>query len=140
MGSSAGAEQSAKQLELALGRISILFGDPKVPNVIVRQSIAAGAAVNLMLGQQYEIIPQDAFCEFAPFAEATGVVSTVFSGSDLLQQEGPVALVTANALPVYPDSFFLNDPVVAGDRLQVLVRNTTAGAIISGVIVRITFA
>lgn len=111
-----------------------------MPNMVIRQSIAAGAAVNLMLGQQYEIVPQDAFVEFSPFAEATGVVATVFSGSDLLQQEGPVALVAANALPVYPDAFYLNDPVVGGDRLQVLVRNTTAGAIISGVVVRITFA
>lgn len=111
-----------------------------MPNMVVRQSIAAGASVNVMIGQQFEIVPDDAFVEFAPFAETTGVVCTVFSGSDLLQQEGPVSLVAANALPKYPDDFFLNDPVIGGDRLQVLLRNTGGAAIVAGVIVRITFS
>lgn len=96
--------------------------------VIKEISIAANATLdNVLSGSIYEFPSFNAEVDFGLTASATGLVATVTSGSDVLQEEGPV--LPTNAFPVADQDFTLTDIVGAGERLVIRVRNTTAGAL-----------
>ncbi len=104
-----------------------------------RTSVAAGASATPLTGDQFEILQFPALVEFAIICDAittTPPVATVFSGGDLLQQEGPIQVKTTAIL--YPDDFTLSDIAVANDRLNVLVRNADSATRIITTQVRIT--
>lgn len=109
-----------------------------MPVMVKTVSVAANSSSSPLVGDQYEFLGFPAAVSFAIVADAVGIVATVFSGSDLLQQEGPAIIRAAGALPVNPDDFYLQDVASAGDRLSVQLRNTTAGAIAARVVVQIT--
>jgi len=102
-----------------------------MPTIRVRNISAAGAITVFPLqGNQYEYLPFPARVEFAIVGHdgATADViesarATVFSGSDILQQQGPItdkSAVTAQSQnAVYPDDFLLDDVAAAGERLSV---------------------
>jgi hypothetical protein len=89
---------------------------------VTTTNIAANATVFPLQGNQYEYLPFNARVEFAIVANAAGIDVTVYSGSDVLQQNGP-ATVKATP-PVYPDDFLLDDVAMAGERLNVVLRET----------------
>lgn len=89
---------------------------------VTNTNIAALATVFPLQGQQYEFLKWPARVQFAIVANAAGIVATVYSGSDLLQQRGP-AVVKATPT-VYPDDFFLDDAADAGERLSVELNET----------------
>lgn len=83
-------------------------------------------------GNQYEYLPFNARVEFAivghsglvPVAgDIDAVNATVFSGSDILQQQSGITNKTATTAQsqdaVYPDDFLLDDVAAAGERLSV---------------------
>ena len=109
-----------------------------MPVMAVRTALAASSTATPLVGQQYEMLPFDANVEFAIQADATGVLATVYSGSDLLYQEGPVQLGTINVQPKYPDDFYLQDVAAATERLSVLLRDTSGAARVVQTVVRIT--
>lgn len=109
-----------------------------MPMMTKQVSIAAGATSTPLVGDQFEILKAAYFVEFGMCAEATGVVATVYSGPDLLMQEGPVNIRAAGVPPTYPDDFVLNDAAGPLDRLSVLFRNTSGGAIITRLVVKLT--
>jgi len=102
-----------------------------MPTIRVRNIAAAGATTVFPLqGNQYEYLPFNARVEFAIVGHdgvTAGVIeaarATVFSGSDILQQQGPItdkSAVTAQSQnAVYPDDFLLDDVAAAGERLSV---------------------
>jgi len=102
-----------------------------MPTIRVRNIAEAGSITVFPLqGNQYEYLPFNARVEFAIVGHdggTAGVVSaaraTVFSGSDILQQQGPItdkSAVTAQSQDaVYPDDFLLDDVAAAGERLSV---------------------
>lgn len=108
-----------------------------MPRFPFTASVAAGATYQPLTGWQYEYLPFPAVIEVGLNATATGVVATVTSGSDVLQEESPVqAGGTAGVIPSKLNTDFLSDQAAAGDRLKVSARNTTAGAItVNGVII-----
>lgn len=109
-----------------------------VPVIRRAQSVPANATVTPFVGDQYEYLPFNAYIELALTADAVGIVATVFAGTDLLQQTAVVSQKAAPATPVYPDDYVITDHVLAGDRLGVVLQNTTAGAINIHAIARIT--
>ncbi len=109
-----------------------------MPVMSVRTALGASGTATPLSGQQYEYLPFDARIEIGITADATGVLATVFSGSDLLLQEGPVMLGTINVSPKYPDDFQLFDIAAAGERLSVNLRDTSAAARVVMTMVRIT--
>lgn len=109
-----------------------------MPVMVVTTSVPANGQATPLVGQQYEFLGFPAAVAFAIVADAVGIVSTVFSGSDLLQQEGPAVIRAAGALPVNPDDFYLTDVAAPGDRLSVQLRNTTGAAISARTVVQIT--
>lgn len=99
--------------------------------IVVRTVLPASGQANVLQGTQYEYLPpgmfpRGAFCEFATIADATGVLRTIQTGSDVVEEESPVNLGTINQQPVYPDHFTCNDLVGPGERINVKVRDTSA--------------
>ena len=108
-------------------------------SIIRRDTLAAGATINLFTGQQYEFIPFDAQVELGVVGSAIGLVITVYAGPDLIMQEGPVPTqVAANRYAQYPEDFYISEQVAAGTRMSAQVRNTTGGALDVLTTVRLT--
>ncbi len=108
-----------------------------MPSDVVSTSILAGAIAIPFQGRQYEFVAEDSAVQVGLLAEATGILATVFMGPDLILEEAPVALGTANQIPIYPDHFVVAENVYAGTRLKVQLRNSSAGTILVKSIVRI---
>jgi hypothetical protein len=102
-----------------------------MPQLTFTQSVAAGATYEPLLGWQYEYLPFPASVDIGINAAAVGVVATVSSGSDTLQEESPVqAGGVSGVIPSPLNTPYLNDMAAAGDRLKIRFRNTTVGAVI----------
>lgn len=109
-----------------------------MPTIVKRTSLSANSTANPLSGDQFEYLPFDAYVEIGIASDANGVLATVYSGSDLLQDEGPVALKTINVQPVYPEDFALTDYAAAGDRLNIKLRDTSGAARVVMTTVKIT--
>lgn len=93
---------------------------------VITTNLAANSLAYPLSGQQFEYLPFNARVEFAVVANAATVDVTIYSGSDLLQQGGPPTNKTTPV--VYPDDFMLDDVAMAGERLNVILRETGAVA------------
>lgn len=109
-----------------------------MPTVAVKQSVAANSTATPLTGSQYEYAPWPCLVEFAIQADATGVLATIVTGSDVIQEEAPVQLGTINVQPKYPDDFFQNDVVMAGERIKITLRDTSGATRTVQVVVRLT--
>lgn len=99
-----------------------------MPTIRAQQSVAAGGDYSPLVGNQYEYLPFNARVSFAMIADQDSVTATVYSGSDVLQQVGPVSNKGASGVIVNPDDFLLEDIAMAGDRLNVAIHNGSASA------------
>lgn len=111
--------------------------------ISVRTVLPASSSVNALAGTQYEFLPpgmypRGALVEFASIADATGVLRTVQTGSDVVEEESPVNIGTINVQPVYPDHFTLNDLVGPGEKINVKLRDTSAAQRVISTVVRFT--
>lgn len=109
-----------------------------MPVITKTTTVAANSSATPLVGDQYEFLGFNALIEFGIVADATGVVATVYSGSDLLQQEGPVIIRAAGAFPINDQDFYLRDVAAAGERLSVQLRNTTGAGIAVRTVVKLT--
>lgn len=101
-----------------------------MPVLTWSQSVAGGATFQPLSGWQYEYIPFGGAIRILTDATAVGIVATVTSGSDTLQERSPVSAGgTAGVLPSQLDVPEIVDAVAAGDRQKILYENTTGGAI-----------
>ncbi len=98
-----------------------------MPLIRVTQLMTANGTADPLSGSQYEFLPWPAVVRIAMVSTTTGVVATVSSGSDILQEEGPVG--GGGTIGVFPDreNFDLEDVAAAGDRLKIGLRETAAG-------------
>lgn len=91
---------------------------------------------NILSGSSFEFLRSNSVVSIGLTGGATGLVANIQSGSDIVLEESP--LIVKATMPVIPDDFAYNDVGVAGDRLVIRVRNTTAGAIAVRCIVQVT--
>jgi len=106
---------------------------------VIQKQISIGANAvndNILSGSSFEFLRTNSVVSIGMTADATGLVANIQSGADIVLEESPLT-VKVNAMPVIPDDFFYNDVGVAGDRLVIRVRNTTAGAIIVRAVVQV---
>lgn len=97
----------------------------------IRKSVAVafgGVPVYPLQGDQYEYLPFPARVQFGIVGLNTAGIATtatVYSGSDVLQQNAPITKRAAGATaPIYPDDFLLDDAAEAGERLNVVLANS----------------
>lgn len=110
-----------------------------MPLIKVRTTMAANGTAFPLQGNQYEFLPFDALVEFAILGDAAAAVNaSVFSGSDVLQQESLIDdLAVANPI-LYPDHYSLQDVAGAGERLGVSLTEVGGATPIVRTNVRIT--
>lgn len=99
-----------------------------MPQTTVRTALGANGTANPFANTQYEYLNYPAFVELGVLADATGVLGTFQTGSDVVQEEGPVPIGTINVAPTYPDNFTLNDVVGPGERINWKLRDTSGAA------------
>jgi hypothetical protein len=100
-----------------------------MPTFTRRVALGANGVVdNVLSGSQYEFMSFPARLEIGMRADATGVLTTIYSGTDVLSEEGPVPIGTINTFPVYPDDFPWKDEAAQGDRFTVKLRDTSGAA------------
>jgi len=100
-----------------------------MPSLPFTSSVGAGATYQPLSGWQYEYIPFGGVIEILMDATAVGLVATVTSGSDTLQERAPIpAGGTAGVIPSAFNVPAITDEVAAGDRVKILVENPTGGA------------
>ena len=98
-----------------------------MPTIRARLTVPfGGAPVYPLQGDQYEYLPFPARVQFAIVGLTTATVNTaatVYSGSDVLQQNGPITTKAAVGV-VNPDDFMLDDVAGQGERLNVVLTNS----------------
>src|SRR5713101_9080203 len=97
-------------------------------SMTIRTALGASATAFPLQGTQFETLPYDAGIEIAIQADATGVLGTFLSGTDVVQQEGPVQLGTINVQPKYPDDYIISDAAGAGEHMGLQIRDTSGAA------------
>ena len=109
-----------------------------MPQLPYSTALAANAlGVNPITGWQYEYLPWPAHVILMQRATAVGVNQTVYSGSETIQERSVVqAGGTAGTTPSELNTPATSWIAAAGDRLKVLLDNTTAGSItVDGIII-----
>lgn len=110
-----------------------------MPQLPFSSSLAANQlGLNPVSGWQYEyLLAWPASVLLMMRATATGVNATVYSGSETIQERAPVqAGGTAGTTPSELNTAPVSWIAAQGDRLKVLLDNTTAGAItVDGLII-----
>lgn len=99
-----------------------------MPLIKKRTTMTANGQAFPLQGDQFEILPYDAYVEFAVLGDTGASVRvTAYSGSDLLQQSA-LADILAVASPIlYPDHYNLNDVAARNERLSIELIETAAG-------------
>lgn len=102
-----------------------------MPRLTINQSVAAGATFDAFAASQYRYLPWPARVRVMGWTTATGVLFAALSGSETIQPESPVDIGAAAAgnLPTVFEVDPLDFAAPAGDLIQMLFRNTTAGAL-----------
>jgi len=100
-----------------------------VPAIQVEVSVAANSSnPNIFNGSAFEYSRGRQLLSLGVTAAATGVLITIQSGSDIILEESPAYIATQ--FPIVPDQMFYNDIMEMFDRLRVVARNSTGGAIV----------
>lgn len=97
---------------------------------------AGGTNENLLSGSAFEFARQNSLVSVGVTADVTGGFVTIQSGSDIVLEESPPAVL--NRFPTIPDEMYYSDVAAAGDRLVIRVRNPTAGNVVFRTIVQVT--
>lgn len=99
-----------------------------MPVMTDRQSVAANATVqNVVAGKLAEFLGDPSRVALYATGSAVGLNFSILIGGESVVDDQEVS--AANRFPVIPDDFVAEGGGLAGDRIIVRVRNTTAGAI-----------
>lgn len=97
-----------------------------MPKLAWVQAIAAGALFRPLDGWQYEYVPMGGAIAILHRTDIVGLVATVTSGSDTLQERSPVSAGgTIGVIPSTFDTPVLVDEVAGGDRIKIQYENTS---------------
>lgn len=96
-----------------------------MPMIQRKIALAANGAASALQDDQFEILPYNSLVEIALLADAAGVLATVYSGQDLLMDEGPVPIGTVIK---FPDDYHLQDVAAVAERLKIRLRDTSGAA------------
>lgn len=108
-----------------------------MPAIQAEVSVAANSTnSNLFNGSAFEYSRGRQLLSLGVTAAATGTLTTIQSGADVILEESATYIKTQ--FPVVPDEMFYNDIMEQFDRLRVQVRNSTGGAIVARSIALLT--
>lgn len=97
-----------------------------MPSVPIRYVLAASTSANILAGTAFENgVPYRARLQAAVQADATGVLVTVQTGDNVVQEESPAQLGTINVQPKLPDDYYINDVVGPLEKIIIRARDTS---------------
>lgn len=106
-------------------------------NIVRSTSIAATSVdENVLAGSAFEFLRGRSFVSMGIVQAATGLFVTIQAGGNVIAEEFEPP-IEATAFPQTNEDFYFNTFGVAGDRLVIRVRNSTAGAIVVRTVVQI---
>lgn len=103
-----------------------------MPTIRTSTSVPANGKAYPLQGNQFEYLPYNARLAFAivsPNTTPGAITATVYSGSDVLQQDGPVTEKAAPIAISAQDDFLVQDVAAGGERISVVLNNSSAGAL-----------
>lgn len=101
-----------------------------MPALQFEGTIAANTTnANVFSGSAFEFARTRQVVSIGITAAATGTLSTITSGSDVILEESATFIKTQ--FPIVPDEMFYNDIMEVGDRLRVSIRNGTGAGIVA---------
>lgn len=96
----------------------------------IQQSIAAGAIVNVLAGTRFENVAATGLLTLAQLGAATGLNAELFVSDRNALENSPVPF-EADPVITLPDDIAVDDvECYVGERIQLRVQNTTAGALV----------
>jgi len=96
-----------------------------------RRNVAANTTVdNVLAGKIDEFLRMPAVVTLYAIAEAVGVNVSLIVGSNVVLDDQEIAARAAGVAITKPDDLVIQAGGLAGDRMILRLRNTTAGAII----------
>jgi len=105
--------------------------------ISLSQSVPANSrTTNVLAGQQFEFLPAKALVELRATTTATGINADFNIGGETLLVDTLIS--NANRFPIKPDDSLVTSSGLAGERLFLTYRNTTAGALTVTTVVEIT--
>jgi len=92
------------------------------------QTVAANATTgNILAGKQHEFATRPSLARVAIVAAAPGINATIVVGDQAIVNDQEMS--GANRYPIDPDDYVFRIPIAAMDRVQIFLRNTTAGGL-----------
>lgn len=108
-----------------------------MPAIQFEGTIGANSTnANVFSGSAFEFSRGRTLLSLGVTAAATGTLTTIQSGADVLLEEAATYIKTQ--FPIVPDEMFYNDIQENGDRLRVAIRNSTGGGIVARAIALLT--
>lgn len=100
-----------------------------MPAIQNEQTIAANTTIpSIFNGSAFEYSRGRNLLSLGVTAAATGTLTTITSGADLILEESATYIKTQ--FPIVPDEMFYNDVMEPMDRLRVQIRNGTGAGIV----------
>ncbi len=110
-----------------------------MPLMTDRRSVAANSTVdNVLAGKIDEFLKMNSLVRLFANAEAVGLNVSLIVGNQVVLDDQEVPARAAGTSIVKPDDFVVETGGLAGDRMILRLRNTTAGAIIARTQVEVT--
>jgi len=107
-----------------------------MPIMSVETVVAAnGLSANVLAGELFEILPANAAVELYVTGSAAGLRANFSIGG--VQQLEEAVVNAQNRTPVVPDDVLTQEGGMAGQRLSLRFRNSTAGALTARTIVKV---
>jgi hypothetical protein len=104
-----------------------------MPLIRTTTSVPANGKAFPLVGSQFEYLPYNARVSFAvvgPDTTPGAITATIYSGSDIVQQDGPITeKPTTDQKISLQDDFLVSDVAAGGERLSVVLNNSSAAAI-----------
>lgn len=91
---------------------------------------------NVLSGQQFEFLPAKALVSLRAATTATGINADFNIGGESIVVDALVS--RANRYPIVPDDVLATSSGMAGERLFLTYRNTTAGALTVETVIEVT--
>lgn len=108
-----------------------------MPTMTDVRSVAANATVaNVMSGKTNEFLPVDSVVRVGVNASAVGLFASVLIQEKVVLEDQEVSSI--NRMPQDPEDIILEEVGLAGDRIIIKLRNSTAGAITAFTLVKTT--
>lgn len=109
-----------------------------MPTILTEKTIAANTIdPNIIQGSAFEFARGPGLVSIGQTAAATGVVSNIQAGADVVAEAFTVPVATV--YPILPDNMYFAAQLQGGDRLVERMQNTTGAGIVVRAVTQLSY-